>query len=370
MTQRNSIVLLCAGAMLLPTAAQAGITLIDEDGKYLELGGRLQAQYETADFDSEDETTDDFFFRRLRFYIEGSVTENWLGKWQVDFSGNSQDPEVRDAYIVYAGFDGKLTIGNHKAPFSREILSSSKRQQLVERTFVGDHNFGIPDRQIGVSYGDGGDVFSYRVGLYEAGLDGDTDAIDFESTAGGDSEYTGRLIIGRVDIHPGGPIPFAQGDFGEAQGFAFGINAYTWSNDDDTVFNGAADYDDITGVGVDAAYRGGGFSIDTEYNTISAETVGNMVTTGIIEDGDADLDTFAVEGGFMFVPNKWEVVAGYEILDADAFDEEFTRTSVGINHFFNKHKDKLRFTVRSSSDVNGVDGDDAIETFLQLQHTF
>lgn len=58
---------------------------------------------------------------------------------------------VKDAYFQYKGLDNvKVTVGNANFPFSREFLTSSKYQQLVERTFVGDHNYGTPDRNVGV----------------------------------------------------------------------------------------------------------------------------------------------------------------------------------------------------------------------------
>ena len=43
-----------------------------------------------------------------------------------------------------------MTIGNAQFPFSREDMTSSKKQQLVERTFVGDHNYGTPERNAGI----------------------------------------------------------------------------------------------------------------------------------------------------------------------------------------------------------------------------
>ena len=53
--------------------------------------------------------------------------------------------------MKYSGFDAMdITVGNTNFCFSRELLTSSKNQQLVERTFVGDHNYGTPDRQAGI----------------------------------------------------------------------------------------------------------------------------------------------------------------------------------------------------------------------------
>jgi len=89
------------------------------------------------------------FFRRLRLTTEGSTHEDWKGKFQLDMGkGGTQ---VKDAFLTYQGFDwGEFTIGNTVVPYSRERTTSSKRQQLVERTFAGDHNYGIPDRSTGL----------------------------------------------------------------------------------------------------------------------------------------------------------------------------------------------------------------------------
>lgn len=44
----------------------------------------------------------------------------------------------------------KVTIGNTTVPFFREQLSSSSKQQLVERAFTGNHNYGVPENQQGI----------------------------------------------------------------------------------------------------------------------------------------------------------------------------------------------------------------------------
>ncbi len=79
--------------------------------------------------------------------------KDWKGKFQWDMGKTTGDNEVaiKDAYMQYKGFeDMKITVGNANFPFSREFLTSSKYQQLVERTFVGDHDYGTPDRNTGI----------------------------------------------------------------------------------------------------------------------------------------------------------------------------------------------------------------------------
>ncbi len=146
---------------VLPKIEEEGVTLYDKDGKLVRIGGRIQVQYHLKDPDTGD-SFDTVFFRGLRTYITGSIHENWAGKFQIDFGKGEDDNEVavKDAYLQYKGFKGmKLTLGNAKHMFSRKNLTSSKKQQLVARTFVGDHNYGSVDRNLGlhitgVTYGE------------------------------------------------------------------------------------------------------------------------------------------------------------------------------------------------------------------------
>jgi phosphate-selective porin OprO and OprP len=106
---------------------------------YVEVGGRIQVQYLRVDPNTLGaNSTDDLFLRRFYLETEATLTENWSGKFQMDFADDEVD--IKDAYIVYEGFTiGGIYIGNQKVPFAREQLTSSRYQQLVERTFVGDN---------------------------------------------------------------------------------------------------------------------------------------------------------------------------------------------------------------------------------------
>lgn len=350
-----------------PMLASAGVTVYEDGDKYAEIGGRLQAQYLRVDPDGAD-STDDFFFRRLRFYIEGSVTENLSGIWQVDFGKEGEDPAVKDAFITYSGLAvGDILVGNHTAPFSREQLTSSKRQQFVERQFVGDHNYGVLDRQMGVSIKGKSDTVAWQAGLYKAGIDPDDDKLDFTSRVSEDAEYFGNLIAARVDFNPLGHFKMAQGAFGEELKFGIGVNAFTWSNDDDDVVDPASDYDKATGFGVDGALRAGYFSADAAYQSFASETLDGTYTGGLIENGDGDFDSYLVKGGYMIVPNRFEGVVGYSGLDADAWNETDTRLSIGGNFFINKHNAKIQVTYEMGKDVEGVPGEDADTLYIQFQ---
>ncbi len=373
---------------LAVSAAGAGIVVYEDGDKKIEVGGRIQLQYNNVDPDGG-ESTDDMFFRRLRPYIAGSVTENWYGKIQFDFGKAEDDNEVavKDAYLKYSGFNVKnlsLSIGNTKTPFAREFLTSSKRQQLVERTFSGDHNYGSPDRQLGLRLDgkSGSKKVGYSVAVGAESHDPAASKLDFDSPANEQSDWNeGYVFAGRVDFHPLGAMKFDQGDFkSDEWKCTVGASAFTWSNDDDvntytdpvtglTTSTSKVDLDQATGYELSGGVRGKGLSFDLAYQTINAETVDTGFTGGIYSSGETDLDKLTFEAGYMLAKN-FEIAAGYESQDADNYATEWERMNVGLNWFFNKHKAKVQLTYRMGENVDGVDGADTDTTYLQSQFVF
>jgi hypothetical protein len=371
--------------MLTAPSAQGGIVVYEKDDKKVEIGGRIQVQYTRLDPD-EGETVDDLFFRRLRPYIQGTITKDWMGKIQFDFGKSLDDDEVavKDAYLRYSGWkDLKLTIGNQKPPFSREFLTSSKRSTLVEKPFTGDHNFGNPDRMLGLRL-DGnssGKKFAYAASVGVEDHDPAVGRMDFDTPANSQSDWNeGWMAAGRVDIHPLGAMKYDQGDFGsDSVKFTISAAGFVWENDDDNntfTEDGVAqdpdkaDLDEATGFELSGGFRGHGLSFDAQYNMISGDTVDPDFTGGIYEDGSTDLDQFSFVAGYMVWDDNLEIVAGWESQDADGYEDQWTRTSVGFNYYINKHKLKLQFTHRFVDNVNGVDGDDLDGSFVQMQFVF
>lgn len=378
----------------MPMIASAGITLYNKGEKSVEIGGRLQPQYRMVDPD-EGTSGDDLFLRRMRFYIEGTASEDIYGKWQIDFGDASDDPEVKDAFIEYSGLTtGRITVGNFTTPYSREQLTSSKRQQFVERTVVGDHNFGVPDRQLGAMYSLGNDRVQGDIGLFQAGVDPSFGKVDFESNVSSDAEYFGKLAAGRLNFTPLGEVDdYRQGAFGVEPGLGIGVNAFTWRNDDDVALDTVDEqYDNITGYGVDAAFRVGYFSADAAYQFTDAGTRGDVARTGLVDgNGDAKFSTVLLKAGYMIVPTRLEFVAGFSGLkpdddyyadDGTAIDGMDKRYSAGLNYFFNKHNAKIQLTYEMGRNVLYADnandqvrqpaalGDDQNRLFLQFQQVF
>lgn len=369
----------------VPHVNATGLTIYKNGDKYVKLGGRIQLQYHYKNPDGSD-SVDSLFFRRFRPYIEGSIHKDWKGKFQWDM-GKAKDANeiaVKDAYLQYKGFNNhKITIGNKKTPFSREFLTSSKKQQLVERTFVGDHNYGSPDRMLGIII-EGHNktkMITYAFAVGNENLDPDANKLDFGSPANNDNDWNqGWIVAGRVDFHPFGLLKFSQGDFNGDTKATIGVAAFSWSNDNDNNTRTTAgvasdptnkpDVDSVVGFEVSGAFRTSGFSVDAEYNSFDADTVDSTVTSGIYKNGTTNLINLSIEGGYMIVPSKLELVAGYQTQDADNYAKKWNRTSVGVNYFFAKHDIKTQLTYRMGENLKGQEGNDEDEMFLQMQYVF
>jgi len=366
---------LCVG-----TALAGGVKYANEDGDYVKLGGRIQLQYHMTDPDGGS-SSDELIFRRLRPYIEGSIHEDWKGKFQFDFGKG--DVAVKDAYFTYSGLDGiGVLIGNANFCFSRELLTSSKYQQLVERTFVGDHNYGTPDRQAGIhldgKLADG--MVAWNASAAKAAIDPSNKKLDFDTVIqfdAGDDWVEGDMFGARIELFPAGTLKHSQGDFKRDFKTALGVAAFTWKNDGDHVNeddSGAvshSDVDSVTGVEVSAALRGSGVSLDAQYNVFDAELVnGKSGSDGIYLNGKTTLENLAIEGGVMLVPSKLELVAGYQTQDADGYATSWDRTSVGANVYVHKHDIKYQVTYRMGENLDGKVGKDANELFVQAQYVF
>jgi phosphate-selective porin OprO/OprP len=362
-------------------AGAAGVTYKDGD-KWVKLGGRIQAQYHMTDPENGD-SYDELLFRRLRLYVEGSLHKDWKGKFQIDFG--KSEVAIKDAFLRYLGIEGmEISVGNQNFPFSRELITSSKYQQLVERTFVGDHNYGTPDRQTGIHLeGEGvGKKWTYGFSLVSACIDPDAKKLDFDTAVNNDADdwNEGFMLGGRADFHPFGLLKFSQGDFSGETLATIGLGAFTWSNDDDNntytdettglIVGSKPDVEKVNGFEISAAFRAAGFSVDAQYNIFDAETVDPTFTGGIYRNGETELTNYAIEGGYMVVPAKLEFVAGYQAMDADNYDHVWSRTSIGMNYFFKKHDIKIQATYRMGESLDGKKDKDANELFLQAQYVF
>jgi hypothetical protein len=309
-----------------------------------------------------------------------------LGKFQIDFgkAKDSNEVAISDAYMRYKGLEAfRTTVGNLKFPFSREVLSSSSQRQLVETTFSGNRNYGTPARNLGVHLTGGfvADYLTWGASLASATLEPDVTRIRFGSPVNGGSDFNeGPMFGGRLDWHPMGYMNFNQGAFGGKARLTLGLAAYTWNNDGDnntyTDSSGSstsptqADVDQVTGFEVGGAYRGGSFYFDAQYNLFSADTVDSSFTGGIYVNGGTELNNWFVRGGYMVIPSKLDLVLAYQLQDSDGYEHGWDRTSIGSNWYIRGQDIKMQLTYQIGANVNGVNGRDQKDLYLQAQYVF
>jgi hypothetical protein len=299
-------------------------------------------------------------------------------------ASNDNEVKLLDAWMRHKSKAMNVTIGSRKAPFSREFLASAWTQQLVERSFVGSPNYGTPDRALGV-FLDGrssGKTFAWAVMAGSQAVDPDARRLDFENPINAESDFNdGWMAAARLELHPLGVVKYDQGDLQRGPFlYTVGVAAYTWSNDDDnntytgadgrTTSNSRVDMDTAQGAEISLGVRGGGVSFDAEYQRIDADTIDPTFTGGLYRDGTTSLDKLGLEAGIMLMTDRFEIVAGHQSLDADNYADAWTRTELGFNLFWGGHKAKLQLTYRLGESLNGIEGADADEAFLQFQFLF
>ena len=368
---------LALAAVLAPLPSHSGGYKISDGDKFLEVGARIQLQYYVND-PASGARTDDIFFRRLRVRVAGSMHKDWKGQVEWDMGKASGDNElsVKETWMMYGGWQNlTLRIGNSSFPFSREFMTPYTRQQLVERTFVGDLNYGTPDKNVGFHLRGHNDSkkLTYRASASIGSVRADDEKLRFNTPVNDSSDHSDGYMIGaRIDYHPLGFVKFMQGDFSGKTRFTLGAAAYAWNNDGDVAISAAAapeEADSITALEVSGAFRSHGFSVDAQYNSFDSELVDATHTGGLYRNGKTNLTNAAIEGGYMF-GNKIELVAGYQTQDADNYATAWNRTSVGANWFIIGNDIKVQLTYRVGENIDGESGNDLDEIFLQTQFDF
>jgi hypothetical protein len=127
-----------------------GFFIQSDDGQFrLEVGARFQARYAFEAIEAAPNESN-FSIARARFTLGGHVfTEDLTYKFQTDFGKGFVT--LKDFYADYAFVPGafQLRAGQWKRPFSRQQITSSGKQELVDRATT-DAAFGA-GRDIGIA---------------------------------------------------------------------------------------------------------------------------------------------------------------------------------------------------------------------------
>ncbi|RMH14088.1 MAG: hypothetical protein D6698_13170, partial [Gammaproteobacteria bacterium] len=220
-------------------------------------------------------------------------------------------------------------------------------------------------------------TFVWQASVGESDIKPNNKKLTFESPVDNHNSTwnQGFLYAGRIDYHPFGFLKMGQGDFKREQKATVSLAAFSWTNDNDVLTTATApnpdnNVDSVTGFEVSGAYRNAGFSVDAEYNSFNSNLRQSGITDGLYKNSSTTLSNWSIEGGYMVMPSKLEIVASYSSQDADNYATTWDRGELGVNYFVNKQKIKYQLTYRTNSNVDGKNNNDLDEVFVQAQYVF
>lgn len=309
------------------------------DGNFLlQFYGKLQTRYIYNHSDQADVADDDrggFSVRRMELYWKGQVLSPDL-TYKVKLAANRGTGSVGldDMIIGYRLTDHwQLSAGQFKAPFLREFLVSSGRQQAVERSYV-NHTFNVNRTQgLQLTYSD--DTWNVAAMVHDGAnsknRDFHADRTDIALTT------RGELLL--------------AGDWKQFKDFA------SWPGDDfGLMIGGAFDYElgetgdvidqpDVLEYTADLSAEFGGWNVFAAF-------VGQHISSGGLPG--ADQFGLLVQAGAFVIQDKMDVFARYEYLDLDGLfynnrigtmrptaHDEISLLTIGTNYYFKTHSAKF-----------------------------
>ena len=178
----------------------------DKNFKF-KLGGRLQTDatyntdqgYYVANSTKEIEANDGTELRRARMRFEGVFYRDWLTRIEVDFGDDKV--AVKDAFLEYNGFDFmRVTAGQQKQNFSRELQESSNDLMFTERSLMNILAAPTVDRAIGLNFESTGKNWVAKAGVFGNSITPNTQNGSDNLGTGGDEGWAinSRLIYNPI----------------------------------------------------------------------------------------------------------------------------------------------------------------------------
>lgn len=307
----------------------------------VQISNRIQGLFTQVDPPTGD-SVGSFRIRRMKTAIEGSayggiwkfkLQANWVGDnvvSNVSQSGTTvsqtrfRGPILEDAILWFAKYPmATVMIGQDKAYFGRQELTSSGRQQFVDRSITSGRF--APARQIGLGlFGvNAGKTLEYNVGVYNGN--------SINQAANDNQEF---MKVGRVVWTPFGEYKLEESalDYPATPKLVLGGSALQ-----NTTGAGATETD-IDRFGLEAAFKLQGFNAVGEYYTEESQRV---------NAAPVDTDGYYAQVGYLFPNQRFEVAGRLaEILPDTVADTDQTETGAAVSWYFDKHNHKLQADYR------------------------
>jgi hypothetical protein len=354
---------------------EKGFYLKSLDGRFsAKLNNRLQIKYQYTDRDigtdgSPDEDESTFDFRRLRTKISGHAFNENI-QYKIELDAAADDANLDAAYVNITYLPWANVLAGQTAVYSRQFLSSSGAQQMVDRAAVSEEfRFNRDDKKRGVTIHskkilDG--KIDYQVGVYNPQI---------RAT---DNTTNTMLYLARASYYPFGPyVSYKESDLEYTESFkahiggGFGFQQIGQNESDDD-----EDEIDHTQFIGELGFKYKGFSFVSEYHNrkrslLDALETGDNLLLGLSSAMAAlpanttlhDQGVF-VQGGYFIIPKKLEITGRYELIDygknhpeggtLGLVDNKSFYTA-GINYFFHgrDHKIQANF-IHENEELSGT----------------
>jgi phosphate-selective porin OprO and OprP len=335
---------------------------------------RLQPRFDAGDLivsrdGSSYDTETDFYLRRVRLEMTGSLVKNL--RYNLTFIGDRTDQAGRnnDARIHYAFLDYRVAesfavrYGRFKLPYSRIALASSARQLLVERPVsveAAKRLFGgnFTEAHL-LLYGRfGGGIVAYDVAVADGWEPGRT-------IAGTTTVHkAGLLSVARLAFSPPGWVEAGMSDahLGKGRHLALGVNAAAQRGIE---YAGSEFEEDRTLWGADLSFHAGSLTAQVEYNAWRIEPTDPAAAEVRPRGWYAQL-------GYFIPGINLEPAVRYEFYEQDSGRDETDQRvlTAGVNWYLKGHGLKIQANyVRIRYDRNAagfLPGDDT-QDIVQVQ---
>ena len=281
------------------------------------LRNRMQYKYQYTDRDigtdgspEEDEST--FDFRRIRTKISGNAYGKNV-KYKIEWDSSTDDVDLRDAYVEFKHIPWANIWAGQGKVFSRQILTSSSAQQMIDRSATGaEFRFQGDERKRGVA------IHSKKI------LDGKIDylaGVYNPTNRSDDNAINTMLYMARASYYPFGPyVSYLESDLEYTESFKMHIAGgigfeQIGQNESDSDED---EMDNTQFVG-EFGFKYRGLSLVSEYHNRHRKVLDPLEATDLATALGAketlNDQGFFVQGGYFVIPEKLEIAGRYELID-------------------------------------------------------
>jgi phosphate-selective porin OprO/OprP len=352
---KKSILIITILTLCLPLVDFAqGCMTPKKDG--ISIIGFLQPEWNYTFLGENDEgvnlSTSSFNFRRARIGVAGAIPYDFSYYVLVELSPTQGGPQLCDAFVTYDRFGPylKASLGQYKAPFSRESLQPCNGLYTINRAKVVEE-LGTPLRDIGLMLS-GGTGSKKIFGLENENIVAYSFAIMNGTGMNSLDDNLNKDYIGRLVLNPWKLLSFgANYRFGKQE------------NPDSTITK----KDERSRWGVDVEMHYSNFILQAEY-IYGTDKGSKLVGGGCGTEPTVVAGDFKSDGYYLMAiyttPWKLQPVIKYETYDPDKDKEDYEKDSYrsstvtfGLNYYPNDWaRVQINYLYKvegsSSSDIN------------------